>query len=376
MPQTIINNTHLTFSEDTKIITRDMVKPYQNKVTHITIPEGVTTIGNGAFNCCHGLTHLTFPDGLTTIDDFAFLRCTGLTSVSFPNGLTTIGNQAFDGCTGLTSIYFPDGLTTIEDCAFLGCTGLTSVSFPDGLTTIGLGAFTGCTGLQYIIIPQSLEHHDVAYWQDKGIDPARTTIITEAQLLQLPQFQAFLEAKKIDSHTNIHEIATLFFADQGHVQLPEARDHLNIHQRITQLSLSNLFRLPIQKDLILAGFAKYQNLTIAGEIVSEALAPLGRWAVQAAFPLASWLSWQDIARLWLAKAKAPRKTCPPALQAGQINRHEDTAKQHDIGYPTDDDASANASFAMRSFLSQRPRSTHSNHHHPNPATPCTSCTKN
>ncbi len=49
--------------------------------------------------------------------------------------------------------------------------------------------------------------------------------------------------------------------------------------RITKLSLSNLLSLPIQKNLILPGFAKYQNLTIAGKIVSEALAPLGRWAV-------------------------------------------------------------------------------------------------
>jgi len=173
----------------------------------------------------------------------------------------------------LTQLTFPDGLTTIDEYAFTDCTGLTRLTFPDSLTSIGNFTFRDCKSLQYIIIPQSLENHDEAYWRQKGIHPGRTKIFTEAQLPQLPQFQAFLEAKKIDSHTNIHEIATLFFADQGHVQLPQARDHLNIHRRITKLSLSNLFRLPIQKDSILPGFATYQNLTIAGKIVSEALAP-------------------------------------------------------------------------------------------------------
>ena len=364
MPQAIINNTHLTFSEDTILISQNMVRPYQNTVTHITFPEGVTTIANYAFNGCTGLTSVTFP---------ATAR------------LTTIDYGAFQGCTGLTSVSFPDGLTSIENSAFKGCTGLTPLIFPDNLTTIGRSAFAGCTNLQYIFIPQSLEHHDVAYWRDKGIDPARTKIITEAQLPQLPQFQAFVKAKKVDSHTNPHEIATLFLVDQGHIQLPQARDHLNIRQRITKLSLSNLFSLPIQKNLILPGFVKYQNLTIAGKIVSEALAPLGHWAVQAANPLASWLNWQDIARIWAAKAKAPHKICLPALQAAQIWSHQETANRHDKGYPKDDTVSpkasfatvsANASFAMRSFLSQRLHNPHANHHHPNPANPRTSCTIN
>jgi hypothetical protein len=341
-------------------------------LTHIILPDGVTTIEFAAFFGCTGLTSVSFPDGLTTIRRCAFYGCTGLTELPLPNGLTSIGKDAFEDCTGLTSVSFPDGLTTIGQGAFIGCTGLISLTFPEGLTTIDYNAFHGCTGLQYIVIPQSLEHHDEAYWQHKGIDPARTQIITEAQLLQLPQFQAFVKAKNIDSHTNPHEIATLFLVDQGRLPLPQAREQLNIRQRITKLSLSNLFSLPIQKNLILPEFATYQNLTETQAIIQAALAPLGRWAVQAAFPLASWLSWQDIARLWLAKAQAPHKICPPALQAAQIQKHKDTSQRHDEGYPKDDNASANASFAMRSLLSQRPRSTPPNHQH----APRTSCTKN
>ena len=214
------------------------------------------------------------------------------------------------------------------------------------MSSIGNWAFADCTGLQYILIPQSLEHHDVAYWQSKGIDTARTRIITEAQLPQLPEFQPFVMAKKIDSQTNISEIATLFLVDRGHIQLPQARKQLNICQRITKLSLSNLFSLPILKHIILPRFATYQNLTETQAIIQAALAPLGRWAEQAAAnPLASWLSWHDIARIWLGKAQGPRQFSPPAVQAGQIYRHKDTAKRHDKGYPKGDDVSANASYS-------------------------------
>jgi hypothetical protein len=82
MPHTIINNTHLTFSEDMKLIT-------QNTVTHVNLPNGVTTISYGTFECRTWLNTVIFPDGLTTIDSSAFKDCTGLTHITLPDGLTT-----------------------------------------------------------------------------------------------------------------------------------------------------------------------------------------------------------------------------------------------------------------------------------------------
>ena len=83
MPQAIINNTDLTFSEDTKIITQDMVKPYQNKITHITIPKGVTTIEASAFLSYQKLTHLTFPDSLTNQLRLRCMNCHNLVIMNF-----------------------------------------------------------------------------------------------------------------------------------------------------------------------------------------------------------------------------------------------------------------------------------------------------
>ncbi len=125
-------------------------------LTSVTIPESVTSIGGGAFHSCTGLTSITIPNGIKKIGNSAFCGCTGLTSITIPNSVTSIGNSAFYGCTGLTSITIPYGVTSIGDYAFYGCTGLTSITIPDGITSIGNVAFYECTGLTSVTIPDSV----------------------------------------------------------------------------------------------------------------------------------------------------------------------------------------------------------------------------
>ena len=70
----------------------------------------------------------------------AFYYCGSLgrlTSISLPDGLTSIGNQAFSGCESLALTSLPDGLTSIGDYTFYKCTSLALTSLPDGLTSIG-----------------------------------------------------------------------------------------------------------------------------------------------------------------------------------------------------------------------------------------------
>ena len=71
------------------------------KVKHRTCT--VTRIGERAF-WYSGLTSVTIPDGVTSIGDWAFLACTNLTSVTIPDSVTSIGYEAFNGCNGLTSV--------------------------------------------------------------------------------------------------------------------------------------------------------------------------------------------------------------------------------------------------------------------------------
>jgi hypothetical protein len=290
MPTAIINDTHLTFSADTKVITQDMVRPYQNTVTHITIPEGVevinekafwhfekliavdlpdslTTIEDFTFAGCTGLTSVTFPNNLTTIGDSVFLRCTGLTSVTFPNNLTTtghgvflrctglthlifpdslatIGIQTFYGCTGLTNLTFPASLNTIGRWAFAGCTRLTHLTFPEGFTQIGDGAFEFCTGLTSVTFPDSLTNiANYAFegctnlkclivppsFADKGAPywRGRGIDINKTAIVTQQKLHDFQKSHGIEKNTSTREIKTLYLAQHGFIPLPESRADLS-----------------------------------------------------------------------------------------------------------------------------------------------------
>jgi len=130
---------------------------YRNtSVTSVSIPNSVTSIGDGAFVNCTGLTSVSIPNSVKSIGNMAFQSCTGLTSVIIPDSVTSIGGSAFHGCTGLTSVSISNSVTSIGKWAFCGCSGLTSVSIPDSVTSIGDGAFSGCTGVTNVSLGNSV----------------------------------------------------------------------------------------------------------------------------------------------------------------------------------------------------------------------------
>ena len=127
-----------------------------NKLSEITIPNSVTSIGEYAFYNCSGLTSVTIPNSVTSIGKSAFSGCSGLTSVTIGEKVESISESAFSGCSGLISVTIPNSVTSIDKDAFKSCSSLTSVTIGEKVETIGEEAFSGCSGLISVTIPNSV----------------------------------------------------------------------------------------------------------------------------------------------------------------------------------------------------------------------------
>ncbi|MBQ6612424.1 MAG: leucine-rich repeat protein, partial [Alistipes sp.] len=129
---------------------------FNSAITNIVIPNSVTSIGEGVFECCSNLTSITIPNSVTSIGRWAFQNCSSLTSITIGNSVTSIDNWAFKGCSSLKSITIPNSVTSIGKGAFLGCSSLTSITIPNRVTSIGEEAFSYFSSLTDITIGNSV----------------------------------------------------------------------------------------------------------------------------------------------------------------------------------------------------------------------------
>lgn len=95
----------------------------------------------------YGVKKITIKEGVTSIGRGAFYRLRSLTSVSIPGSVKVVGASAFNFCEGLRSIVIPEGVTTIEGSAFASCDVLYSITIPTTLKTFGQTVFASdCRG--------------------------------------------------------------------------------------------------------------------------------------------------------------------------------------------------------------------------------------
>ena len=134
----------------------------------VVIPDGVTSIGNSAFQNATSLTSITLPVGLKTISNYAFFEASSLTSITIPAAVTSIGNVTFYGTTSLTSFTVASGNTTYAAIAgvlfkvlpktlmsYPANASDTSYTIPADVTTIAGYAFFKATSLTSITISAS-----------------------------------------------------------------------------------------------------------------------------------------------------------------------------------------------------------------------------
>ena len=89
-------------------------------LSKVTLPVGLTDIGESAFGQCNRLKEIIFPDTLKSIGKYAF-NTTGLEQILIPESVTIIGREAFEECKHLIDVTIMGKLTIIEPEAFYNC---------------------------------------------------------------------------------------------------------------------------------------------------------------------------------------------------------------------------------------------------------------
>lgn len=166
----------------------------KDEIETVVISEGAESIGEYAFFECTGLKNVTIPSTVKTINEGAFYKCSGLTSpqpeksddeivdsITIPYGVTSIGDEVFAHCTGLKKVTIPGSVKSIGERAFSDChisteesedgteRGLEKVAIENGTETIGNEAFNGCKKLNDIILPDSVTSIGETAFQYTGL---------------------------------------------------------------------------------------------------------------------------------------------------------------------------------------------------------------
>ncbi len=125
---------------------------FVHEILQVSLPKGLTTIGNRAFYDCSALTSVDIPNSVTSIGKWSFINCKSLTSVVIPEGVTIIREATFVNCYALTSVVIPEGVTSIEFEAFMDCKSLTAIVIPSSVKSIGDWVFGDCESLSSVVI--------------------------------------------------------------------------------------------------------------------------------------------------------------------------------------------------------------------------------
>lgn len=127
---------------------------YRESITSVIIENGITTIGQRAFNSTK-IAAIVIPDSVGSIGESAFRNCKDLASLTIGSGVASIGTYCFNGCTALTSVTIPGNVKSLANYAFNNCTALATIVLEEGVETTSNGTFLGCP-ITEIVFPKSM----------------------------------------------------------------------------------------------------------------------------------------------------------------------------------------------------------------------------
>lgn len=143
------NNGALLYGTTTNYLGNEIPRTafFGKKLTSVTLPSTLQSIGFAAFAGCDMLRSVTLPSTVTYIDDYAFAG-SGLTSINIPATVQDMGKGVFARCEALQSAVLD--CRYLGDFAFLGDVNLSNVQIGPNVNSIYRAVFSGCSALSTV----------------------------------------------------------------------------------------------------------------------------------------------------------------------------------------------------------------------------------
>lgn len=160
-----------------------------SEILSVMVDEGVSDIGDNAFENCINLKSLYLPASISSVGICLFGSCYNLRSIVIdsnnedydsregcnaiinsntnelvagcvatviPSSVKSIASFAFYHCNTMEELTIPEGVESIGDFSFGSCTSLKNIILPLSLKKIEWNAFNACTSLKKIFIPRNV----------------------------------------------------------------------------------------------------------------------------------------------------------------------------------------------------------------------------
>ncbi|MDE6502486.1 MAG: leucine-rich repeat domain-containing protein [Ruminococcus sp.] len=157
----IIDVPYTSYDPEEFDIENGLLHEYLGESEEVTIPYGVTKIGNCAFQNNRTIKKINLPETVKEIGKKAFSECNNLVEVNISGNDIIIGTEAFSSCCSLEKINI-DNIKEIYNRAFRYCSNLKRLRLSENTELIGEGAFSCCNNLR-ISIPETCKYYAWAF---------------------------------------------------------------------------------------------------------------------------------------------------------------------------------------------------------------------
>lgn len=161
-----------------------------------------------AFKDCKGIIDVTLTN-INHVSDGLFAESRSLISVTLPDGMTEIGNNVFKNCTNLKEVIGIDKLQYVGNSTFSSCNYL-NINMLSNIREYGDWAFSNCYNIISVDLTNTTKLGKSVFF---GCDNLNTVSLANSALKEIPEraFQFCESLESVDSFNNITKIGKQAF---------------------------------------------------------------------------------------------------------------------------------------------------------------------